>query len=426
MATDDTEKTHSQVVRIVSDVGLLLVFLLLSLLAGRAGLASLFSRYAALSNQLPAADLAVSLSRNDPDAHLIRGALFEAAGDLSRAVADYRDAALLRPNDYVLWLSLARALELNGDVPGGLVASSQAVQLAPFYAQPHWQFGNILIRAGQRDKGFRELSQAAASNPTLMPGIIDLAWHISNGNLQFVERSINPHSPESYQALGEYFRKRGEATEAIAMFRAAGKAAQEARRAYLGQLISARQFKDAYALWVVDHPPNSHNAPGAIIDSGFEQESDLDEPGFGWRKDNHAPSMKLSLDPANPKEGHSSAKVEFNGDSDPGSPILSQLVLVEPSAHYQLRFAARTEDLVSGGLPRLAIFEASDRRILGQPLLFPRNADMWSDFSIDFSSVKSTTAIEITLDRESCSKSPCPIFGHLWLDNFSLQKGRGN
>src|SRR6266516_2689965 len=80
MATDDTEKTHSQVVRIVSDVGLLLVFLLLSLLAGRAGLASLFSRYAALSNQLPAADLAVSLSRNDPDAHLIRGALLEAAG----------------------------------------------------------------------------------------------------------------------------------------------------------------------------------------------------------------------------------------------------------------------------------------------------------------------------------------------------------
>ncbi|MDX6289252.1 MAG: hypothetical protein QOH42_1051, partial [Blastocatellia bacterium] len=32
------------------------------------------------------------------------------------------------------------------------------------------------------------------------------------------------------------------------------------------------------------------------------------------------------------------------------------------------------------------------------------------------------TAVYVALERQPCDKSPCPIFGRLWLDNFSLQK----
>jgi hypothetical protein len=31
-------------------------------------------------------------------------------------------------------------------------------------------------------------------------------------------------------------------------------------------------------------------------------------------------------------------------------------------------------------------------------------------------------AIRIILDREPCTSMPCPIFGHLWLDEFALKK----
>jgi hypothetical protein len=49
----------------------------------------------------------------------------------------------------------------------------------------------------------------------------------------------------------------------------------------------------------------------------------------------------------------------------------------------------------------------------------------WHDYLIDFTSGDSTSAIQINLLRQLCSKSPCPIFGRLWLDGFSFIKIKG-
>ena len=402
---------------------LVILFLLLIWLAARAGFASLLSTYAVTSNQLAAANAAVRLSSADPEAHYVRGAILEAGGDLRAAIAEYNEAILRRPDDYVLWLSLARALELNGQAPMAIGAARQATQLAPYYAQPHWQLGNILVRAGRPEEGFGELRLAGASNPRLLPPIIDLAWQLS-GNVHFVLQAVQPSTPEAYQALAEYFKKRGQVADTIAVLRSAGSLAEDYRRRYVDELLTAKRFADAYALWSIGQPlANEGNAGGPIMsDPGFEHERRLDEPGFGWRTESKAQTVTLSLEPANPKEGKSSLRVEFSGDSDPGTQIISQLVMVEPNKHYQLRFAVRTEDIVSGGLPRVAVLDADSKEILGQTNAFPQALSTWQDYSIDFNSKQTTSAILISLQRERCSQSPCPIFGRLWLDNFSLKK----
>lgn len=406
---------------------LLLLLLLLPLIwfSARAGFSSLLSTYSERSGDLAAADAAVRLSPGDPDAHAVRGAVLEVSDDLNGAIAEYTQAASLRPDDYAQWLSLARVRELNGDVPGAIAAARQAVPLAPWYAQPHWQLGNLLVRAGQRDEGFAELHLAGTSDPTLLPAIIDLAWQFSGGDTQIVTQTTAPQSPEAQKALADYFRKKGKVTEAIAMYAAAGSETELQRQQYLGELIAAKRFKDAYALWSVSHPgnpSNSDNAIGALIDPGFEQESNLDDPGFGWRTTNKASSISFSLDVANPREGRTSLRVEFKGDSDPAAPLISQLVLVAPNTHYQVHFAARTESIVSGGLPRVAVMDASDNQVLGPPVGLPQQTSNWLDYTIDFTPTATTTAIIISCQRDSCSKSPCPIFGRLWLDSFSLQK----
>lgn len=404
--------------------GLLIVFLLLIWLSARAGFASLLYTYAATSNQLAAANAAVSLSSGDPEAHYLRGAILEASSDLTAAIAEYNEAIVRRPDDYVLWLSLARAQELNGQAPMAIAAAREATRLAPYYSQPHWQLGNLLVRAGRAEEGFSELRLACASNPKLLPPIIDLAWQLSRGNVQFVMQALQPGTPPAYQALAEYFKKRGQEAEAIAMLRAAGSIAEDYRRQYVNELLTAKRFADAYAIWSIGHPPaNESDAGGPIVnDPGFEEERRLDEPGFDWRTENKAQTLTLSLEPANPKEGRSSLRVEFNGDSDPGTQIISQLVLVEPNNRYQLHFAARTERIVSGGLPRVAVVDAGNNEILGQTNAFPAAVSNWQDYSIDFNSKGTTSAILISLQRQRCSQSPCPIFGRLWLDNFSLKK----
>lgn len=418
-------KSLNRLAELALTSGLLLLFPLLIWQVGRAGFASLLSTYADRVNQIAPANAALNYAPGDPEAHYSRGALLEVNNDLPGAIAEYDQAASLRPDDYVLWLSLARARELNGDRTGAVTAARQAVPLAPFYAQPHWQLGNILVRSGQQDEGFRELRLAAASNSTLLAGIIDLAWQLSNGDVSFIKNAIQPQSPEAYTALAEYFEKQGKTEDAIVMFRAAGGGGEaiRAREQYLNELISEKRFKEAYALWAEERSVNPRSGHGAIFDPGFEHESNLDEPGFGWRMENKAPSLSLSLDPYTPKEGYSSLRIEFNGDSDPAQPIVSQLMLIDQRTHYQLHFAARTESIVTGGLPEITITDASNNDVLGQVVVFSRQrANGWQDYMIDFNSREATAAIRVSLQRERCSNSLCPIFGHLWLDDFSLWK----
>src|SRR5437867_4303907 len=115
--------------QIVRSLIFLLIVLSLSWIAGRPGFASLLWTYASRANRLDAANSAVSLSPADAEAHYVRGAILETSNELSAANAEYAEAVLLRPDDYVFWLSLAHTRELNNDQEGATAAANRAVQL---------------------------------------------------------------------------------------------------------------------------------------------------------------------------------------------------------------------------------------------------------------------------------------------------------
>lgn len=399
-----------------------ILLLFLTFYSGRIGFSRLLSTYADRADQPGAANAAGNLSPGDPEAHFARAALLEYHDDLNGAVSEYEQAIALRSQDYVLWLNLARARELNGDVSGAIAAARQAAPLAPFYAQPHWQLGNLLVRAGQRDEGFSELRRAAASDATLLPSIIDLAWQLSGGDTNLTQSLIAPQSAEARIALANYFRKREKVSEAMVLYLATGDEGTEQRRQFLNELINSKHFEDAYALWSMNYPANLNKATDALLNPGFEEQTDLDPPGFGWRSKDTTGSISLFLDSSNPRAGSSSLGIEFKGDSDPAVPAISQLVLISPHTHYQLRFAARTEKIVSGGMPIISVVDAVDNQALGSDIVLPEQTSGWQDYTIDFNSKDSTKAILISCRRASCGKSPCPIFGRMWLDDFSLQK----
>lgn len=382
------------------------------------GYAALLTTRALSNNDLSAATSAASLSPGNADAHLMLGALLEANDDRAAAITHYQTAVKLRPEDYVLWMQLARGEELEGYPGPAIDYAGIAVGLAPFYAQPHWQLGNILVRAGRADEGFSELRAAGASDPTLLPGVIDLAWQLSGGKVEYVLQAIQPHSPDAYKALANYFKQHGHWEESVKMFAAAGSAADQERRDYLAELLTAKKFTEAYSLWMIAHPPYPDGP--LMFDAGFEQETDLDEAGFGWRGPVATPALKLSLDNANPPEGRSSLRVDFNGEANPNLPIISQFVLLQPKTRYQLSLAYRTEDLVSGGLPTILILDAKDNRVMSQTEALPPTTDGWQRIKIDFTTAESTSAVQIALQRKPCPTPQCPIFGKLWLDNFFL------
>jgi tetratricopeptide (TPR) repeat protein len=207
--------TARPVKHIVAAAGLVVILLLLIWHTALAGFSSLLTAYAAQSKDIDAANLAVRMNSSDSEALYVRGTVLEARNDMRGAAAAYNQAVLARPDDCVSWLGLARTRELSGETDDAIAAARQSVPLAPYYAQPHWQLGNILLRAGQRDEAFKELRFAAASNPTLIAGVIDLAWRISGGNVQFLKQAIQPQTPEAYETLGRFLRHQGDLNAAL-------------------------------------------------------------------------------------------------------------------------------------------------------------------------------------------------------------------
>lgn len=398
---------------------LLLVFL--SWHSARTGYASLLKTNIASVNDLPRVANAVQLNPADPQAHVLLGALLEVNNDRVGANSQYQTAVSLRPDDYLLRLQLARGQELAGDTNGAIASATTAVKLAPYYTQPHWQLGNILIRAERHQAGFAELRLAADRNPTLWPGIVDLAWQMSGGSVEYVRAAMQPHTPEAYKALAYCFSKHGESQAAIDMLTEGGDATLIERRAYVGELIAAKQFSPARSLWSVEHGHWRDPDVGlTLIDGGFEEETNLNEPGFSWRAAGADKTVTLSLDNSKPKEGRTSLRVDFNGATSAVGEVISQLVLVSPKTSYRLYFAVRTDGLVSGGLPNVTVVDASDNKLFGQTGALPQTTESWQPITIDFTTGASTTAIQISLRRQPCPAPQCPIFGKLWLDDFIL------
>lgn len=399
-------------------VALLAVFAFLSWTAFSIGFANLLTAAAARTGRVEVADSAIRLNPQDPEAHHVRSAIL-VNDDPSAANSESTLAVTLRPRDYIFWLGLAQTRELNNDIGGAIDAATEAARLAPAYSQPHWRLGNLLVRAGRIDEGFTELRLAGKSNPSLWPSIIDLAWHLSKEDAEYVKRVVQPNTTDGWIELSDYFRSHGKFSEAVQTISAADASARSYRRRLLEELISHKNFADAYQLWTAEHATNSDN-DNPIFDSGFEQGSDLTEPGFGWRAGKFQ-RVTVAVDGQTSSTGKASLKIDFNGESDPNSSLLSQVVMVQPNSHYTLKFTGRSDKLISGGLPAVRILDAVSGAVLGESVLRQQTGG-WLDYSIDFNLPANVSAIEIRLQRQSCTTNPCPIFGTLWLDNFSLHK----
>jgi len=160
-------------------------------------------------------------------------------------------------------------------------------------------------------------------------------------------------------------QKHGQVAAAVPLLIAAGDspAAKAERKQHVSELVNAKEFRAAYQLWAADPGANADKAIDQILDPGFEIEGNLGEP-FGWRAVDSVEGISLSLDNVEPKMGWRSLRVDFAGATNSGGEIISQLVLVEPKTHYKLRYYFRTESIVSGGLPFVAVIDARTGTVL--------------------------------------------------------------
>jgi tetratricopeptide (TPR) repeat protein len=371
---------------------------------------------------LPAANEAIRLTPADPEAHRARANVLAHIQYFDDAKNELEQATSLRPIDDYLWLELGNARDELKDTEGALAALNQAVHYAPFYAHTHWQRGNLLLRMGRYSEAFADLRQAAGSNRSFMPNLIDLAWGLSRGDARLSEQLIQINDDITRIDFARFLARHGKAQEALEQFQlAATSVSEKNRRDLVRELKEAKAFKEAFQVWKGSVPP-AGDTKAAIYDGGFEGPLSLEEVGFGWTTPRETQGVSLSLDDTQRDSGVQSLRIQFNGNSNPGTLLISQTIVVKPQQRYRINFAAGTKDIVSGGLPFLAISDAASGQLLGKSASLPQATSAWHVSSFEFTTPPTTDALVLSLQRSSCTSAPCPIFGFIWLDSFSIQE----
>jgi tetratricopeptide (TPR) repeat protein len=376
---------------------------------------------AAVSDAKGAADRAVGWLPADAETHAGRADVLQRLGDYPPSRDEFQRAVQLRPRDYYLWMLLGVTRDQNDDQAGALRALRQSAALAPWYAPPRWQLGNLLLRMGQWDQAFVELRRAAESNPSLWPNVDDLAWGIYGHDSDAVVTVIQPETDTARMSLALFFARHNQGAAALAQFRATAVKSDQKAESLLDELLKARAFTEGYEVWAHLHGDASGD-PAAIRDGGFEGVLTVGQTGFGWQIRPDLVNVTMSIDEGEHQSGARSLRMDFRGNSNPTSPLVTQIILVKPLTHYHLGLSALSKDFISAADPVITLVDSSDPKnaVLAQSPSLLSNPGVWREFAIDFTTNPDTHAITITLARQACANDPCPAFGTVWLDAVLL------
>lgn len=385
-------------------------------IAARVGLSRLMAEYGTAASSLPATEAALRFDRIDPEAHYAHAVQLARLGRQIEAVAEFDSAAKLRPQDYFFWQELGRACEEAGDIDAAIKALRQATEVAPSYSRPHWLLGNLLLRANHADEGFKEMRLAVTTDASLFPTLIDLAWVVYGADAALVVRAIQPDSDKQRMAIGAYFITHNQLEEGLKLLKSVGGISVEHQRAVMTDLIRQHKFVEAHEMQNQLAAPGDENP--RIPDPGFES-AGKEETAFGWKIVSRQ-GIGVALDTSERHSGKQSLRIEYSGNLDPNQPVVSQLILVAPHTRYRLTFMARTENLMSAALPAVSVMDADTQRILAQSQPLPSGNVSWNPRWVEFETTE-TPAIIVEVRREQCTSQPCPIFGRLWFDDWSIE-----
>ena len=407
--------------RIVVGILGVVVCLFLIQASARFGFSRLIARYALIANSAPAADEAVRLSPSDPDTHRARAIVFTRLRQPAEAVKSLEAATSLRHRDDYLWIDLGNAREEAGDTSGALTALDQAVRWAPHYAHTHWQRGNVLLRMGRTAEAFGALRTAVAANPAYLPNMIDLAWGISRDDVTATDKLLAIKDDTERLALIRCLANKGKGSEVKSQLQLlSAPLSQEDKDEVAGLLFAAKAFNDAFDLWT----PTTDNRTPSVFNGGFEDLKILSEPGFGgWFISHGQGKIRMSIDASEKFAGTKSLQLTFDGEWNPGTPLISQTILVSPNTIYPVSFSLKTKELATGGPLLLTVNDAESGELLGKSDSLP-STDSWVTLNFEFTTLETSKAAVIRLQRSNCNSSPCPIFGTVWLDEVTIGRSR--
>jgi tetratricopeptide (TPR) repeat protein len=348
------------------------------------------------------------------------------ASNLAAAVAEYRLAVEVGPYDFRYWLELGRALEAAGDSQNAEKALRRAVELAPSYSHPHWQYGNLLLRQGRIDEAFTHLSRAAEADLRMQAPVFALASQVFGDDQAALGKALPSAALRIQFALS--LIQAGKPDAALAVARSVSSADRKSETAAIDELVKAfingHQYHAALSLLRDSRTDASSLAtPEQIWNGGFETPLTIDDPSvFHWVVSSRS-QAQIDIDNSQARSGKGSLRIIFKSSTKLDNIPISQTVIVEPDTQYKIQFYVRTEGLISAGTLLVAVKDLAGAVLASSSPVASGTHD-WQAVTLTFKSRPKEEGIQISFAREPCGeKDPiCPIFGTVWYDDFTLQR----
>ena len=411
------------------------------------------NEYDAVS-KLAMTDAAVQAAPQMPLIHYQRGQMYlalasgeETEARVQTAIAAFRTASQLSPEDFRIWVALGQALDRQGETAEAKKALDQALALAPNYYEPHWAVANYLLRNNEPTAAFAEFKRALAIRPSELPLLFDYAWSAFNGDVPSILKALDP-SVYAKASFAAFLVQRDKFEDGMAMWRelsnSAPALARRRSREFISTLLNKQQFGAAYEIWQAaaktrrdDEATFTEEArreetqwyevnspdPGSLLSNGdFEQDlkTGVTAPFNIWRLTN-TKGLTVSRNNQHHKSGAYSLQLNFDVTGNVGFVVIEQLMPIKPSSTYRLSFASQIEELTTLSAPLVEVFDpANIQRLHATTKPFPLGTSTWQEHTIDFTTTPTTEAVVVRVLRPACGEPPCPIRGKIWLDNFKL------
>lgn len=372
-------------------------------------------------------DWLIGLAPSDPQGHQAAAYIFERTfnpDDLQRSLVEYERAAALAPNNYLVWLSLARSRDLNGDTAGAEAALARAAELAPEYAAVQWVYGNFLIRNGRDEEGFKLLAKASA-NADYARAAVTTAMQVLDGDVGLVRARLG-NSDAINSALVSSLGASERFDEAVETWSAIpaevrGAAMRKIGEKLIEQLTTAKRYRLA-ARVTADLQAEESRRPvvGQMMNGGFEDALATRGAGmFEWQIA-EAGEPQIGRSETQKRAGKFGLLMLFNSLESNQFRSVSQLVAVEPGGQYEFEGFYRSDLKGQAGM-KIEIANAANGAVIAAtpPLAL---AGDWATMRVKFTAPGDADGVLVRLGRDGCAGVTCRMTGRLAFEDFSIRK----
>jgi hypothetical protein len=368
------------------------------------------------------------ISPRDPDTHLALAIMLEKSfepGDNERALVEYERAVELSPNNYLMWLALARGLSRTGNVEKADRAFTRAIELAPNYSNVQWAYGNFLVRQNRVEEGFALIAKAAASNPQYPGPAAVLAMQIFDNDVGRV-RNVLGGGEDADSALAPVLASLKRFDDAHNAWYRLPSDQKITKYKKLGdqlieQMVVGGQFRHAARITAdLDEEEISKPVIGQVANGGFENGVKLKQAGrFEWQI-GEGIEPQIALSETHKHTGKYGLWAVFNTFETAGFRQITQTIAVEPGARYRFE-AYYVSALKTASKLRFEIINPATGVVLATTDEMSPTSE-WKRLIVEFTLPADVDGIKIQLLREGCNGPACPVSGTLGLDDISITR----